>query len=88
MPRGRTIPKPPPPVEEFFEVEKILAKRVVKGLTEYLVKWKGFDDADATWEAAGNLASVLDIVLDFESQQPEEHPADHPKAEELGRKKG
>ena len=31
--------------DEEYEVEKILDKRVIKnGLTEYLVKWRNYDD--------------------------------------------
>jgi hypothetical protein len=53
-------------VEQYFEVEKILAKRFIRGSAEYLVKWKDFEEAEATWEDANNLASVLDMVLEFE----------------------
>lgn len=66
MPRGR--PAKPSPEKEYFEVEKLLNKRFVKGAVEYLVKWKGFDEAESTWETAGNLASILDLVLEFENQ--------------------
>ncbi len=30
------------------------------------MKWKDFEEAEATWEAANNLASVIDMVLEFE----------------------
>jgi len=37
--------------EESFVAEKIVDKRVtVSGKVEYLVKWKGFQDSDNTWE--------------------------------------
>ena len=29
-----------------FEVEKILDKRIINRKTQYLVKWKGFDEAE------------------------------------------
>ena len=41
---------------EEYEVEKILGKRQVKCgrnrtiITQYLVKWKGYQDYDNTWE--------------------------------------
>lgn len=55
-------------LEEDYEVEKILEKRVVKkGKIEYLVKWKNFEDsADYTWEPTNNLEAVRDLVDSFE----------------------
>jgi hypothetical protein len=45
------MPKVRQPVKElkektdvYFEVEKLLSKRVLKGNAEYLVKWKGYGD--------------------------------------------
>jgi hypothetical protein len=51
-------------------VEKILEKRVVKkGKVEYLVKWKTFDDIlETTWEPAGNLKSVQNLIDKFEKE--------------------
>jgi chromobox protein 1 len=42
MGKPKQIPKPEP--EPFYEVEKLLDKRIVKGRAEYLVKWKGYTD--------------------------------------------
>jgi hypothetical protein len=71
MQRGRP---PKAVVEEYFEVEQILCRRIVRGCIEYLVKWKGFEEKEATWESAANLTSVLDMVLEFEQQQGHEQP--------------
>ncbi|GAB5354864.1 hypothetical protein AAMO2058_000156100 [Amorphochlora amoebiformis] len=40
---------------DMFEVEKILDLRDSKNGPEYLVKWKGFTDADNTWESRENM---------------------------------
>ena len=40
--------------EEEYTVEAVLAKRVVKGKPQYKVKWKGYDETEATWEPVDN----------------------------------
>jgi hypothetical protein len=42
-------------VTDEFEVERILSKRYRKGQTEYLVRWKGYEETDDTWEPTKNL---------------------------------
>ena len=51
-------------------MEKILDKRVAKkGIVEYLVKWKNFDDpVDYTWELVDNLEDVKDMIAKFEKE--------------------
>ena len=43
MPKGRPPQKATQEAKNYFEVEKILNKRLSKGKTEYLVKWKDFE---------------------------------------------
>lgn len=54
--------------ERVFAAECILKKRIKKGVTEYLIKWKGWSPKHNTWEPEEN---VLDIRLfqAFEASQ-------------------
>jgi hypothetical protein len=41
--------------EEEWEVEEILKERMVNGKYEYLIKWKGYEPGESTWEPIENL---------------------------------
>jgi len=41
--------------EQVFAVEAITKKRIKKGKTEYLVKWKGYSPRYSTWEPEENI---------------------------------
>jgi hypothetical protein len=47
-----------------FEVEGILKKRIRNNKVEYLVKWKGYDNTENTWEPTSNL-HCPDKVTEF-----------------------
>ncbi|KAJ9505186.1 hypothetical protein QJQ45_006782, partial [Haematococcus lacustris] len=53
-----------------YEVERIVNHRHVRGgkAKEYLVKWKGYEDSDNTWEPASNLANAPDCVNLYKAQ--------------------
>lgn len=50
-----------------FIVEKILDKRFVDGKPQYLLKWKGYDDAHNSWEPFENVDGLV-ILPEFERQ--------------------
>jgi chromobox protein 1 len=55
------------PKGKKYVVEKVLEKRLGKqNKVEYLLKWKGFDNAWNTWEPADNLADCNGIIESFE----------------------
>jgi hypothetical protein len=53
--------------EEEFEVEKIIDKKVIRrGKIEYLLRWKGYDSDEDTWEPRENL-TCNGLIQQFET---------------------
>lgn len=50
--------------EIVFSVEKIVSKKVVGGKTQYMLKWKGYDSDENTWEPEENL-DCQDLLEEF-----------------------
>jgi len=50
---------------EFFEVEKVMDKRIYMSEVQYLVKWKNLDHAESTWEPEQNLIYVQHLIDQF-----------------------
>lgn len=48
-------------IDDFYEVEKILAHRGPEGNREFLVKWSGYSEEHNSWESAGNFSSTATI---------------------------
>ena len=60
--------KPPPEIinnEEEYEVESILDSKVLRGKRFFLIKWKGYDSSENTWEPESNLSNSNDLLNSF-----------------------
>jgi hypothetical protein len=66
---GQRKQVPPPPIiidgEPEWEVDEILDRRVIKGVTKYLVKWKGCELHDASWEPTTHLRNAQRKLREF-----------------------
>ena len=81
---GREVRPEPEVIEGEAEwiVEEILAvKQLGDSSCEYLVKWKGWDATEATWEPYTNLMHCPERLKDFYKRHPKEprDPAFKPK---------
>ena len=57
-------------VDNFFEVEKIIAKKKLKGKTYYLIKWENYSVNESTWEPTSNLKTIKYMIKNFENEYP------------------
>ena len=63
---------PPPDLingENEYEVEAILAHRKRGRQMQYLIKWKGYDPSNNTWEPETNLSDADEILAGYKRQR-------------------
>jgi hypothetical protein len=64
----------PRPSHDVYIVEDIVDDRVdTNGEPQYLVKWKGFDETENTWEPRDNFID-LDVIKRYERRKVESQP--------------
>ena len=51
-----------------YEVKQILRSCIVRGKTQYLVKWKNYAIEEATWQTEANCENCKDLVKNFETK--------------------
>jgi hypothetical protein len=73
-------PPPPGPVSDVgqvgeHEVELLLNRRVLRGVTRYLVRWRGHTSADDEWLRREELTHCPDKVAEYDAAAPRRRAA-------------
>ena len=55
---------------KFYDVEKIITRKIKRGKILYLIKWKGYSLKYCSWEPVSNLFNILNQVDLFENYFP------------------
>ena len=71
---NRDPPPPSPPAVTIddhleYEVEYILDQRQHRRQTQYLVKWVGYPEHDASWEPEANLTNASETLRQFKASR-------------------
>jgi hypothetical protein len=66
--------------EGEYEVETILSSRKHGSVTQYLIKWLGYDDSENTWEPVKHLKHCQQMLAEFHQRNP-----DQPSGQNQGR---
>lgn len=76
IPEHVTIPKATN-IEPTYDVEKILAERLINGKKQYLIKWTGYTTDDNTWEPHENISKAALKKYQEDLQAPGHRWAKH-----------
>ena len=55
---------------EFYNIEKIIGRRMSKGKLEYKIKWEGYSMDECTWEPIENLETAKELVKEYDQLNP------------------
>jgi hypothetical protein len=64
--------------EQEYKVEQILNHKQVSGKPYYLVKWKGYDTSENTWEPIKNLTNCAALIQQYSKNQKANDPSHQP----------
>jgi len=67
---------------EEYEVEQIEGEWKVKGKKEFLVEWKGYGDAERTWELLEHSDNARNVLDEWIAQSSNKAPTDWTDADE------
>ena len=56
--------------DKYWEVETLVGKRVIRGVTEYLVRWEGYGPEDDTWLRPADITP--DLIKAYNASQHSE----------------
>jgi len=79
---GRVQPPPPPIVvdgEEEWEVEEVLDSKLIHKRLHYLVKWKGYDPSENSWQPASDLTNSPNLIQEFHLRYPQKPSPNSPR---------
>ena len=71
---SRQLARPPPievEGENEYEVELIKDSRLRGRGTQYYVSWKGYPDADDSWESEADLKHAKELIKEFHQKYPQ-----------------
>ena len=58
--------------DQSFEIERLLNKRIIKrgrkGITQYLVRWRGYGLEHDQWYNVADLDNAKKLIDDYESE--------------------
>ena len=51
----------------FYEIKRLIDKRIIKDKTHYLIKWKNCEHQHNVWYFINNLQNVVDFITKYEA---------------------
>ena len=55
---------------KYYNVDKIITRKIKRGQKFYLIKWKGFPLEYCSWEPISHLTKILNVVEIFDNNFP------------------